>query len=86
MNIEVKSSVKPIDYTKSMKILEKRVHDVFLGNKDGVYYVSNLIIATIPAAVIGFIFNDKIENWFSPEVVSIMLLISGLFIFSTKYF
>ena len=34
MNIEVKNSVKPVDYTKSMKILEKRVHDVFLGRKD----------------------------------------------------
>ena len=34
MNIEVKNSVKPVDYTKSMKILERRVHDVFLGRKD----------------------------------------------------
>ena len=31
--MEVKNSVKPIDYVKSMKILEKRVHDVFLGKK-----------------------------------------------------
>ena len=34
MNIEVKNSVKPVDYTKSMKILERRVHDVFLGRKE----------------------------------------------------
>ena len=34
MNIEVKSSVKPIDYLESIKILEKRVHDVFLDKKD----------------------------------------------------
>ena len=34
MNIEVKNSVKPVDYTKSMKILERRAHDVFLGKKD----------------------------------------------------
>ena len=34
MNIEVKNSVKLVDYTKSMKILEKRVHDVFLGRKN----------------------------------------------------
>ena len=34
MNIEVKNSVIPVDYTKSMKILERRVHDVFLGRKD----------------------------------------------------
>ena len=39
MNIEVKNSVKPIDYLKSMKILEKRVNDVFLGNKDELLWI-----------------------------------------------
>ena len=39
MNIEVKSSVKPIDYLKSMKILEKRVNDVFLGKKDELLWI-----------------------------------------------
>ena len=34
MKIEVKSSTKPIDYLKSMKILEKRVDDVINGKKD----------------------------------------------------
>ena len=34
MNIEVKSSVKLVNYTESMKILEQRVEDVFLGKKD----------------------------------------------------
>ena len=33
MSIEVKNSVKLVDYTKSMKILERRVHDVYLGKK-----------------------------------------------------
>ena len=33
MNIEVKYSKKPVDYIKSMKILEKRVDDVFKGKK-----------------------------------------------------
>ena len=39
MNIEVKNSVKPVDYTKSMKILERRVHDVFLGRKDELLWI-----------------------------------------------
>ena len=39
MNIEVKSSVKPIDYLQSIKILEKRVHEVFLGKKDEFLWV-----------------------------------------------
>ncbi len=33
MSIEVKISVKPIDYLKSMKILEERVNDVYQGKK-----------------------------------------------------
>jgi len=39
MNIEVKNSLKPVDYSKSIKILEKRVHDVFLGNKEEFLWV-----------------------------------------------
>ena len=39
MNIEVKNSVKPIDYLESIKILEKRVRDVFLGKKDEFLWV-----------------------------------------------
>ena len=34
MTIEVKNSVKPVDYLDSIKILEKRVNDVFLGKKE----------------------------------------------------
>ena len=33
MNIEVKKSIKPVDYIESMKILEKRVEDVYLDKK-----------------------------------------------------
>ena len=39
MNIEVKNSVKPINYIESMKILEQRVHDVFLGKKDELLWI-----------------------------------------------
>jgi len=39
MYIEVKNSIKPIDYLQSIKILEKRVHDVFLGKKDELLWV-----------------------------------------------
>ena len=34
MNIEVKNSVKPVDYTKSMQILEQRVQNILSGKKD----------------------------------------------------
>ena len=39
MEIEVKSSAKPIDYLKSMKILEERVKDVFLGKKNELLWI-----------------------------------------------
>ena len=39
MNIEVINSIKSVDYTKSMKILEKRVHDVFLGKKNELLWI-----------------------------------------------
>ena len=39
MNIEVKNSVKPVDYIKSMKILEQRMEDVFLGKKEALLWI-----------------------------------------------
>ena len=39
MNMEVKKSIKPVDYATSMKILEKRVEDVLLGEKDELLWV-----------------------------------------------
>ena len=39
MNIEVKNSIKPVDYIDSMKILEKRVNDVFSSRKDELLWI-----------------------------------------------
>ena len=39
MNIEVKNSVKPVDYIESIKILEKRVEDVFWGRKNELLWI-----------------------------------------------
>ena len=39
MNIEVKNSVKPVDYSESMKILDKRVDEVFLGKKNELLWI-----------------------------------------------
>ena len=39
MNIEVKNSIKPVDYIDSMKILEMRVNDVFSGKKDELLWI-----------------------------------------------
>ena len=39
MKIEVKNEIKPIDYSKSMKVLEKRAKDVFLGKKNELLWI-----------------------------------------------
>ena len=39
MSIEVKNSVKPIDYTDSIEILENRVNDVILGKKNELLWI-----------------------------------------------
>jgi lipoyl(octanoyl) transferase len=39
MYIEVKNTVKPVDYIDSMKILEKRVVDVFSTKKDELLWI-----------------------------------------------
>ena len=39
MSIEVKISVKPIDYIKSVNILEQRVRDVLLGKRDELLWI-----------------------------------------------
>ena len=39
MTIEVKNSIKPVDYRVSMRILEKRVNDVFLGKKNELLWI-----------------------------------------------
>ena len=39
MNIEVKNSIKPINYAKSMKILEKRVQDVLCEKKEELLWI-----------------------------------------------
>ena len=39
MNIEVKNSIKPVDYNKSMEILERRVEDILLGKKNELLWI-----------------------------------------------
>ena len=39
MNIEVKNSIKPVDYNKSIKFLENRVKDVLSGKKGELLWI-----------------------------------------------
>ena len=60
MNIEVKNSVKPVDYIESMQILEKRVEDVFLGKKRELLWI--LEHKTVYTAGITSNHNDLLDK------------------------
>tara|TARA_B100001741_G_C16542525_1_gene595045 strand:- start:1443 stop:2060 length:618 start_codon:yes stop_codon:yes gene_type:complete len=60
MSIEVKYSVKPVDYTKSIKFLEKRVNDVFEGKKNELLWV--LEHKTICTAGVSSVEKDLINK------------------------
>ena len=55
MNMEVKNSVKPVDYADSMKILEKRVDDVISGKKGEFLW----ILEHKPVYTAGTSYNSK---------------------------
>lgn len=51
------------------------------------YLFRNIILATIPILIVGFFFNDFLdENFRNPKMVALMLLITGvLLLFSEKF-
>ena len=52
--------------------LQKIIINYFKGNYAAKNYVHCLIIATLPAAIIGFLFQSVIENAFVPSLVKWM--------------
>ena len=52
MNIDVKNTIKPIDYNKSIKILEKRVEDVLWVKRMNFYGLWSIIQCIRPAQVL----------------------------------
>ena len=54
-------------------------------NKD-IHFLGMILISMIPAFIVGFTLKDKVEAIFSnPLLVSIMLLVTGGLLFSTKF-
>tara|TARA_B100000575_G_C23136502_1_gene660352 strand:- start:2075 stop:2860 length:786 start_codon:yes stop_codon:yes gene_type:complete len=72
-------------------IFKKDILDLFRGafkkksNSDQKYLL-NILISMIPAAIVGFIFEQDIESLFSGNLilVGIMLILTGLLLFLTK--
>jgi undecaprenyl-diphosphatase len=61
-----------------------------LGNKENWRYIFYLIIATIPAVIVGLLFKHLIESTFYQSsallYVGIFFMFSGVLIYSTKFF
>jgi undecaprenyl-diphosphatase len=62
------------------------VSGLFKRERESLVLAGLLLIGSIPAALAGFLLADSIENAFEdPILVSIMLLITGTVLFSTKF-
>jgi undecaprenyl-diphosphatase len=55
------------------------VKEFFQAKPSGVKFWTNIIVAFIPAAVLGFLLNDKIDEYlFNPGTVAIALIVGGI--------
>ena len=82
----------PPDILKNYcKLNELSVHSYDLKRNSVIYYLSKIkkknSIIFVGKQIIGDskILNDKIEHWFNIELVSLMLMVTGLFLFTTKF-
>ena len=70
-----------------IKILKGVYNDIKNKNYKGgdIKIIKNIIIATLPAGIIGVLFHDFFEGLFSsPVTVFFMLIINGIILISTK--
>ena len=72
-------------------VFRKDIYDLIKGlfdkeNKTSKSYVIKILIAIVPAGLVGFLFSDEIEFLFSGNMtlVGIMLIITGTLLFLTK--
>ncbi|MCD4700395.1 MAG: undecaprenyl-diphosphate phosphatase [Candidatus Aegiribacteria sp.] len=69
-----------------MRDLSELVAGVFRKKRESLILAGLLIIGSIPAALAGFLLADSIERAFnSPVLVSVMLLVTGCVLFSTRF-
>lgn len=68
-----------IFYKDIIKLLDIR-------KKENLRYICLIIVCIIPAGIIGFLFKNQIENYFSSLFyLGIFFIISGLIVYSTKF-
>jgi undecaprenyl-diphosphatase len=69
-------------------IFHKDIIQLFnLKKKENIKYLFFILISIIPAGIIGILFKDKIEGFFSSMFyLGLFFILSGVIIFSTKFF
>ena len=69
------------------KLIYEKIQETFKGDFD---YLSVIIIGTIPAGIVGLLFEDKIKEYFfdisSMNYLIVCYIVLTIIIFSTKYF
>jgi undecaprenyl-diphosphatase len=73
-----------------MVVYRRKLGELLVGTVRGeaaaLRYVGMLVLATIPVAVLGFLFRDSIEAAFdTPYVTGFMLLVTGVLLYSTTW-
>ena len=58
---------------------------IFKRDADSLHYSFMVVVATIPAVVVGLLFKSQLESLFLPQFVPYMLLITGVVLLTTKY-
>lgn len=64
------------------KLLIGKLAGLFQGRREAVRFWLNIVVACIPAAVIGLLFENKIKGLlFTPTVVAISLIVGGIILY-----
>lgn len=67
-------------------VFKREILNIFSFNKESIAFVKLLIIALIPAGIVGFLLSDWIEWFFSDmRFLGVFFILSGIIIYSTKY-
>jgi undecaprenyl-diphosphatase len=59
-------------------LLKSAFRELKQEDKPHIHYILQVGIATIPALLAGLVFADMIEQWSTPAVIGVMLLITGV--------
>jgi len=58
---------------------------IFKGDSESLIYALMVIVATLPALIVGLLLKVQLERLFLPQFVPYMMLITGVILITTKY-